>query len=76
LAGLVVGNFTAIKDNDTPFGKTTEEIILDSVKEYDYPVMFDFPAGHIKNNFPLIFGQKAELNVDKDGVNLNKINNP
>lgn len=68
LAGLVVGNFTAIKDNDTPFGKTTEEIILDSVKEYDYPVMFDFPAGHIKNNFPLIFGQKAELNVDKDGV--------
>jgi muramoyltetrapeptide carboxypeptidase len=68
LAGLVVGNFTAIKDNDTPFGKTTEEIILDSVKEYGYPVMFDFPAGHIKNNFPLIFGQEAELNVDKDGV--------
>jgi len=48
--------------------KTTEEIILDSVKEYGYPVMFDFPAGHIKNNFPLIFGQEAELNVDKDGV--------
>lgn len=68
LAGLVVGNFTGIKDNDTPFGKTTEEIILDLVKEYDYPVMFDFPAGHIKNNFPLIFGQKAELDVDKDGV--------
>jgi len=68
LAGLVVGNFTAIKDNDTPFGKTREEIILDSVKEYGYPVMFDFPAGHIKNNFPLIFGQEAELNVDKDGV--------
>lgn len=70
LAGLVVGNFTGIKDNDTPFGKTVEEIILDSVKEYDYPVIFDFPAGHIKNNFPLIFGQKAEINVSKDGAYL------
>ncbi len=70
LAGLVVGNFTGIKDNDTPFGKTVEEIILDSVKEYDFPVIFDFPAGHIKNNFPLIFGQKAEINVSKDGAYL------
>lgn len=70
LAGLVVGNFTGIKDNDTPFGKTLEEIILDSVKEYDYPVIFDFPAGHIKNNFPLKFGQKAEINVSKDGAYL------
>ncbi len=70
LAGLVAGNFTGIKDNDTPFGKTIEEIILDLVKEYDYPVIFDFPAGHIKNNFPLIFGQKAEICVNKDGAYL------
>ena len=71
LAGLVVGGMNDMRDNtkkfgfktNNPFGKTAEEIILEHVAEYKYPVCFNFPAGHIKNNNPLILGRKVELNV-------------
>lgn len=63
LAGLVVGDFTAIKDNDDPFGQTVEEIIWSAVKEYNFPVGFGLNAGHGDINLALSFGAKWELNV-------------
>lgn len=66
LAGLVVGGFSNMKDNDTPFGKTVEEIILDAVQLYDYPVAFGFPAGHQQENFALKAGMPATLKVIGD----------
>lgn len=63
LAGLVVGGMTDMKDNIIPFGKTAEEIILDSVKEYNYPVCFNFPAGHVDKNVALYLGRKAKLEI-------------
>lgn len=63
LAGLVVGGMTDMKDNTIPFGKTAEEIILDSVKEYNYPVCCNFPAGHVDKNVALYLGRKAKLEV-------------
>jgi len=70
LAGLVVGAFTEVKDNDIPFGQSVEEIIIDVVKEYNYPVCFDFPAGHIPDNCSLVFGKTWKLTVDSDRVEL------
>ncbi len=69
LAGLVVGGMTEMKDNNVPFGKDAEEIILDAVKEFSYPVCFGFPGGHIKKNSALPLGRRAELNVGEK-VNL------
>ncbi|MFI5219016.1 MAG: LD-carboxypeptidase [Bacteroidia bacterium] len=69
LAGLIVGGMTEMKDNTVPFGKTAEEIICESVAEYNYPVCFNFPAGHVPNNHPLIFGREAEFTVG-DKINL------
>lgn len=63
LAGIMVGGFTDIKDNDIPFGQTTAQIILDVVKEYDYPVCFNFPAGHIPNNHAIVLGKTLSLSV-------------
>lgn len=63
LAGLIVGGMTEMKDNQVPYGRTAEEIIREAVAEYDYPVVFGFPAGHIPNNYPLIFGREVTLNV-------------
>ena len=40
LQGLIVGKFTEMKDTTIPFGQTTEEVIRDIVKEYDYPGLF------------------------------------
>lgn len=66
LAGLVVGGMNDMKDNKVRFNKTAEEIISEAVAEYSYPVLYGFPAGHIRNNFPLIFGRKVNLIVDGD----------
>lgn len=63
LAGLVVGGFTDMKDNDSPFGKSAYEIILEAVQDYHFPVCFDFPVGHIPKNLALMFGSKYELEV-------------
>ncbi len=70
LQGLIVGSMTEMKDNKIPFGKTAEEIILDAVKEYDYPVCFGFPAGHITENNAMILGGAARLEVG-DSIKLN-----
>lgn len=63
LKGLVVGGMTKMHDNDIPFGKTAEEIILDAVSEYDFPVAFNFPAGHVNDNRSLRFGSQIEFVV-------------
>jgi muramoyltetrapeptide carboxypeptidase len=64
LAGLVVGQLSDMHDNTIPFGKRAEEIVWDNVKEYDYPVCFDFPAGHIgSDNHALILGRIVHLKV-------------
>lgn len=70
LKGLIAGGFTDLKDNDIPFGQTAEEIIFSHVKEYNYPVCFNFPAGHISDNHALILGKKVSLKVDGNEVNL------
>lgn len=63
LRGLVVGGMSDMKDNTVPFGKTAEEIIREAVEGYHYPVMFGFPAGHIRNNHPLYLGREHTLTV-------------
>ena len=69
ISGLVVGGMTDMNDNAIAFGRNVQEIILDAVKNYYYPVCFDFPAGHIDENRALIMGAEAELIVD-DKVEL------
>jgi muramoyltetrapeptide carboxypeptidase len=70
LKGLIVGGMSDMKDNAVPFGKTAEEIVMDAVKDYNYPVCFNFPAGHIEKNMALYLGKKAKLEVAKNKVSL------
>jgi len=66
LKGLIVGGMTGMKDNAIPFGKTAGEIVADAVKDYTFPVCFDFPAGHQDTNLALILGRKVSFSVDKE----------
>ena len=68
MKGLIVGGMTDMNDNQVPFGKTAYEIIREAVEEYNFPVCFNFPVGHIKNNFALILGNQVELKIGKDKV--------
>ena len=62
-SGLIVGDFTDIKKNETKFGKNLYEIINEIVEDYNIPVMYGFPAGHGEKNLPLIFGRNVQINV-------------
>ena len=50
--GLIVGDFTDMRKITTPFGRNLNELILDIVREYDFPVSFGFPAGHGEKTTP------------------------
>jgi muramoyltetrapeptide carboxypeptidase len=63
LAGLVVGGMTDIPDDKAHFGKNTTEIIHEITAEYNYPVCFDFPAGHQKDNRALVFGREISMKI-------------
>jgi muramoyltetrapeptide carboxypeptidase len=70
LKGLIVGSMSDMKDNTVPFGKNAYEIIADAVSDYDFPVLFDFPAGHCEPNLPVILGRKINLEVSETGGKL------
>ncbi len=75
LAGLIVGGFK-VKPSEDPaeeFGKNLQEIVLEKVKDFKYPVCFDFPVGHQKNNYALKCGVRHTLTVSIDNCTLTEI---
>ncbi len=70
LKALIVGGMSDMNDNDIPFGKTAEQIILEHTKDYDFPICFGFPAGHINDNSAIVFGVKSLLEISAKKVRL------
>ncbi len=70
LAGLIIGGFTDCKDTERPFGKKVYEIIASHLKEYSYPICYDFPVSHGKENYALVSGGSYRLQVSDAGVTL------
>jgi muramoyltetrapeptide carboxypeptidase len=73
IGGLMVGAFTNLRDNEIPYGSDFYEIISETVEKFDFPLVFDFPAGHISQNNTLIFGREMQLRVDKNGGKLKPV---
>jgi muramoyltetrapeptide carboxypeptidase len=73
IRGLVVGQFTDI-DEDDSFSGGVYGVIRDAVKDYNIPVCFNFPAGHVDNNQPLKMGANYKLEVLKDKSILKCLN--
>lgn len=74
LKGLIIGGFKIKPDEPgEEFGRTLHEIVLEKVKEYNYPVCFDFPVGHQRNNFALKCGVLHRLSVTAAKVELAEI---
>ena len=68
LKGLIIGAFNEIEVEKIPFGQTVEEVIWDIIREYDYPVCFNFPIGHIDHNLSMILGAELILKVETNNV--------
>lgn len=73
IKGLIVGGFTDLQDTERPFGQAVEDIIFDKVREYNYPVCFNFPCGHQDINYTLTMGREHRLTVSAGGVVLEKV---
>jgi muramoyltetrapeptide carboxypeptidase len=73
LAGLIIGGFSEMKDTERPFGKRVQEIIYDHVKVYHYPVCFNFPVSHEKENYALKIGGTYSLHVQSDSIRLEEV---
>ena len=63
IKGIVVGSMTKMKDNDIPWGKNAVEIIQDVTKNYNIPIIYNFPAGHIQDNRALVLGSTVSMEV-------------
>jgi len=74
LAGLLIGGFKIRPDDPgEEFGKTIEEIVMEKVREYGYPVCFGFPVGHQRNNMALKCGVEHILEVGGEGSMLRSL---
>ena len=67
LKALIIGG-TGVKKDDDFIGETVKQLVLKHVKNKGYPVIFNFPSGHVVDNRTLIFGKKAKVSVTKDRV--------
>ncbi|CAM2849437.1 muramoyltetrapeptide carboxypeptidase [Flavobacterium frigoris] len=63
IKGIIVGSMSKMKDNDIPWGKNAIEIIEDITKQYRIPVVYNFPAGHIRDNRALVLGSVVHIEV-------------
>jgi len=70
LKGLIIGGFTDCEEAKLEIGKTVQELVLEHCAGSHYPIAFDFPAGHIPNNFALPFGTKIKFLVNNENVQL------
>ena len=65
LKGLIVGDMTKLRKNTTLWGTSIEQLILDALAEYDFPIAFNMPAGHEDDNRALVLGKRIQLEVSK-----------
>ena len=65
LQGLIVGDFTNVKDSNGYYTRTLKQIIQDCFLDLDIPVVFGFPGGHEKVNYPLLFHSTARISLEE-----------
>ncbi len=68
LSGLIIGQISKSKPENPPFDKLEYEIVRDIVAEYSFPMAYNFPTGHEEENYALICGEKAFLEVKSESV--------
>jgi len=69
ISGLILGQFTDLKDTGRPFGFTFEDIVAEHAKDLRIPVTINAPFGHGNTLTVFPIGQKAKF----DGTTLTLI---
>ena len=72
IKAMIVGSMTKMHDNKIKFGMNAKEIIKYHTREYNFPVCFNFPAGHQKNNRHIVLGKVSKLEINSNLVCLSQ----
>lgn len=72
ISGLIVGQFSECEE-DSLMNKTIQEIITEAVADYDFPVLYNFPTGHVDDNRPLVNGANVKLEISDSKSSLKYI---
>ena len=67
LSGLIVGQFSDC-DADPLMQQTVYETIKEAVADYNYPILFNAPFGHVEHNLPLWFNRHATIHCGTNSV--------
>lgn len=68
--GVIVGDMSKLRKNTTLWGSSVEQLVLDVLEDYDFPIAFNMPAGHEKDNRALVLGKRIHLKVEKKETQL------
>lgn len=69
ISGLIVGQFSDC-DDDPLMSQTVYQTIKEAVADYDYPVIFNAPVGHVERNMPLWIHGHTTIDCRPEGVLL------
>lgn len=69
IGGLVVGQFSDC-EADPQMNQTVYETIKEVVADYDYPVLFNAPVGHVERNLPLWLNRHTSIDSSPNGALL------
>jgi muramoyltetrapeptide carboxypeptidase len=72
LKALIVGGMTDMQDHEIPFGKTIQEIMEEHTATFGYPVIFDFPSGHVIDNFTFVLGKPTTLDIQEKNITISQ----
>lgn len=67
LGGMIIGRFTDYEEDEQMYTPLLQSI-HEMAEAYSFPLCFDFPVGHVKENYPLMMGERAELRVTDEGI--------
>ncbi|MDD4159195.1 MAG: LD-carboxypeptidase, partial [Proteiniphilum sp.] len=69
IGGMIVGRFTEYEEDeqmDAPLLQSIRAV----VEAYEFPLCFGFPVGHVRENYPLVMGVRAQLTVTEQSVSF------
>lgn len=72
ISGMIIGQFTDYEEDETMYSDFHSSI-FEVVKQYDFPICFNFPVGHVRLNFPLVMGLKASLLINEDYISFKQL---